>query len=489
MTLTAQKQSLHDEMVTYLREHDEGASSSSLALKFLKLKNAPAKIADGAITAILANDRRVSTDENGLWHAARTLAGNGLAGPDGALNNLPFSAVYCLIDPQSNRLLHFSAWDLFPSPSCTHAAWLVDPKLLPYDEGELLTSASDAPFDADRSTLTVTSFARAAEERIPVFLSSNHRKMMASLCAEGGANLPDDTMLLRGLLKAADITVPRSLDLVFAEKTVLGTEGRGEAAHKCGERFSDVLFELFELLKRKGIETRAALDACLPQEIAQLFIGKKISYNDILALPAAPGVYAFKDIDGRHCYIGKANNLKRRLQSYWKDSDESPDKIAQIREKTDALVTYRCGSELESLLYEYRLIRKYAPPLNNKVAIVERKGVFRPLEDCIVLLPHAEKGKGMSVWFRKNQKILLKPFDATFPAETDFTTELDAFFFTPVLKAEPTDFPEQEIASRWIKQHADSLAMLQVHNMANAAELYAAVKVLWREFSESGSVY
>jgi hypothetical protein len=101
------------------------------------------------------------------------------------------------------------------------------------------------------------------------------------------------------------------------------------------------------------------------------------------------------------------------------------------------------------------------------------------------LLPHAESGKGMSIWFRKNQKILLKPFDDAFPGENDFIADLAAFFFSPSLSAEPSDFPEQEIVTRWIKRHADTLALLQVGSTANAEELFNALKILWREFNQS----
>lgn len=485
MTLpSAPKQTLLDEVVAFLRERPEGSSATALALKFLKLKNAPPRIADGAIKAILANDQRVFAGDHGLWHAARNSANHGES-----LRCLPWSAVHCLVDPVSRRLLHFSAWELYPAPACTHAAWLADPKMLPYDEGELLQSGTDVPFDADRDRQAVVAFAREAAGRIPVFLSSDHRELLASKCADAGENLPDDTVVIRELLKAAGCVLPRSFDLAQCEKIVLGAEQTGENVQKQGERFAIVLYELFELLKRKGIETRAALDASQQRDTSALFTGKIFSYDDILALPALPGVYAFKDANGNHCYIGKANNLKRRLQSYWKESDESPGKLTRLRETAHSFVTHRCGSELESLLYEYRLIRKYAPPLNKKIDIIERKGSFRPVDDCIVLLPHAEKGKGMSVWFRKNQKVLLKPFDAAFPDAEGFIADLAAFFFSPVLPAGPTDFPEQEIATRWIKQHLDTLAIVQTGRMAYAEELYNAVKILWRESGGSFAMH
>jgi excinuclease UvrABC nuclease subunit len=37
-------------------------------------------------------------------------------------------------------------------------------------------------------------------------------------------------------------------------------------------------------------------------------------------LPAAPGVYRFRDGAGRVLYLGRAVSLRRRVASYWGDS-------------------------------------------------------------------------------------------------------------------------------------------------------------------------
>jgi hypothetical protein len=87
----------------------------------------------------------------------------------------------------------------------------------------------------------------------------------------------------------------------------------------------------------------------------------------------------------------------------------------------------------------------------------------------------------MSVWFRKNQKILLKSFASPFAPESPLIAELNSFFFSPRLPAHCADFPEQEIAVRWIKQHADSLTVVPVSRLACAEEIYDALRITWRE--------
>ena len=42
------------------------------------------------------------------------------------------------------------------------------------------------------------------------------------------------------------------------------------------------------------------------------------------ALPAKPGVYLFRDADGRVLYIGKAKSLRPRVRSYFQQGGDTP---------------------------------------------------------------------------------------------------------------------------------------------------------------------
>lgn len=475
---TVHQPSLHDAIVAFVRERPEGVSPAEVAERFLKLKAPDQKTAAAAITGILAPDRRCFTDTNGRWHASQAVPGSAAAR---ALHELPWMAVYGLTDPGVRRFVYLALWETAPSLSCLGSAWLVDPCSLPHDERDVLQSSADPLFNREAADGLVDGIARTGEKRIAVFLSSRNRNLLSSLCAARGEAFTDDTVLAGELLKAADAAVPRPLTLEALEIAVLGSEQTGVSARKQGERFAAVLGELFQLLERKGIESREQIDLRAREDKTCLFAGKEFTYDTILALPARPGVYAFKDGAGAYLYIGKANNLKRRLLSYFSDTDESPRKLERLLKESRSLVIHECGSELESLIYEYRLIRKYSPPLNSKTDVLERKGTFRPLGDRIVLLPHAVPGKVMSVWFRENQKILLKSFPETFETDSPLIAEIKTFFFSQRLTASSSDFPEQEIAVRWIKQHADALAAVPVSRMACAEEIYDAMRIAWRD--------
>ena len=83
-----------------------------------------------------------------------------------------------------------------------------------------------------------------------------------------------------------------------------------------------------------------------------------------LDFPANPGVYLFKQKDGRVLYVGKANNLKERVRSYF---SKNPDrkmipKLIQRSENIDFIVTQ---NPAEALVLERELIRKHKPRYNS----------------------------------------------------------------------------------------------------------------------------
>ncbi len=81
-------------------------------------------------------------------------------------------------------------------------------------------------------------------------------------------------------------------------------------------------------------------------------------------IPTDPGVYRFRDDHGRIIYVGKAKNLRSRLNSYFANP-------AGLLPKTHAMVHHAAsvqwttvGSELEALQLEYTWIKEFAPRYN-----------------------------------------------------------------------------------------------------------------------------
>ncbi len=81
-------------------------------------------------------------------------------------------------------------------------------------------------------------------------------------------------------------------------------------------------------------------------------------------LTSEPGVYLMKDADGRVIYIGKARNLKKRLASYFKNSDQLNGKTAVLVSRIRDLEIVITRTEKEALILESNLIKRHRPRYN-----------------------------------------------------------------------------------------------------------------------------
>jgi excinuclease ABC subunit C len=83
-------------------------------------------------------------------------------------------------------------------------------------------------------------------------------------------------------------------------------------------------------------------------------------------IPVDPGVYRFRDRDGRVIYVGKAKSLRPRLSSYFQD-------LSALHPRTSTMVTTAASvewtvvsTEVEALQLEYSWIKEFDPRFNVK---------------------------------------------------------------------------------------------------------------------------
>ena len=82
----------------------------------------------------------------------------------------------------------------------------------------------------------------------------------------------------------------------------------------------------------------------------------------IKTLPSSPGVYQYFDKEEVIIYIGKAKNLKKRVSSYFTKNQIGKTAVL-VRQIVD-IKSIVVGSEIEALLLENNLIKKYQPKYN-----------------------------------------------------------------------------------------------------------------------------
>ena len=87
--------------------------------------------------------------------------------------------------------------------------------------------------------------------------------------------------------------------------------------------------------------------------------------ENLKKLPDSPGVYLHKDKIGRVIYVGKAISLRNRVRQYFQTSyQNSNPKVKALVSHIAEFEYITCGSEMEALILENNLIKKYMPRYN-----------------------------------------------------------------------------------------------------------------------------
>lgn len=84
----------------------------------------------------------------------------------------------------------------------------------------------------------------------------------------------------------------------------------------------------------------------------------------ISSLPDSPGIYKYYDADGVLMYIGKAKKLKKRVTSYFTKQHHENRKTAVLVSKIVDIQFTLVDSEIDALLLENSLIKKFQPRFN-----------------------------------------------------------------------------------------------------------------------------
>ena len=84
----------------------------------------------------------------------------------------------------------------------------------------------------------------------------------------------------------------------------------------------------------------------------------------VSGLPHSPGVYIMKDNAGDVLYVGKANDLKKRVSSYFQRSRAHPERIESLIAQVISIDFIPASTSAEALIYENGLIKQLSPKYN-----------------------------------------------------------------------------------------------------------------------------
>ncbi|MBW6411431.1 excinuclease ABC subunit UvrC [Clostridium weizhouense] len=86
--------------------------------------------------------------------------------------------------------------------------------------------------------------------------------------------------------------------------------------------------------------------------------------NQLKILPEKPGVYLMKNELGEVIYVGKAKILKNRIRQYFQNSKNHSEKVKTMVKNISEFEYIVTDSEMEALILECNLIKKYSPKYN-----------------------------------------------------------------------------------------------------------------------------
>lgn len=81
-------------------------------------------------------------------------------------------------------------------------------------------------------------------------------------------------------------------------------------------------------------------------------------------LPLSPGVYIMKNAAGEVLYVGKADNLKKRVSSYFQSSRKPTERIESMILQIKDISYIPTSTSAEALIYENGLIKQLLPKYN-----------------------------------------------------------------------------------------------------------------------------
>jgi hypothetical protein len=213
----------------------------------------------------------------------------------------------------------------------------------------------------------------------------------------------------------------------------------------------------FDALREPGETWDATAAACHAAGAGVPWSRYAFSRDDLRALPPTPGTYRFYDLDSKLLYVGKSNNLKRRLAAWFRDDAAGGGSRRAIVDAVHRFEVKTSGSDLEALLREAAQIRRDEPERNVQRAVHPRGQRAARLRSILILEP-AEEPWVLRAWLiREGQLLDVVPLGPRGGGLRRIERVLQDEFFDPregprSARSKPIDV---EIVARWLAEHRD----------------------------------
>jgi predicted GIY-YIG superfamily endonuclease len=194
--------------------------------------------------------------------------------------------------------------------------------------------------------------------------------------------------------------------------------------------------------------------------------------------PDSAGVYVLRDEAGTAVYVGKANNLRRRLRAHFAGRRWRTLKAPFAR--VVAAEWREVGSELEALIRESALIAELQPAGNVQIGIPQLDTRAIPsalVRDVIVVVPSVDPSAAEIVAARIDGGYLIERTPRDGSRLKSHATLLTRFFQSP-LRDRFTSPPLAPIVFSWLAGRGTNASRIDPHDAATAAGLRTRLRAL-----------
>ncbi len=359
---------MKEKIFKYIKERDQGVTSQQISEKFFHVLGQYPKGLDHIIESMLQDDPRFVRDEIGEWHVQKKAEGENLADiifsiieiesiPIDSKHEVP--VLLGIAQVKNEKIISQQIFSLDPP---AYVSPQLKSKINQLQNDRVADQTFNRHAEQIYQNLDQTIIISYTPSKVLTIINYFFRNLLASeLEAETISLVNLARKLIPGIkirsiediAKALFISFPSPLDL--KDRLNLTAE---------------ILFSFLQELKQSQI--RMLMDLRTFIESAKTWVDFScyhFNQDFIKDLPAKPGVYLMKDRDGKIFYVGKAKNLRSRVESYFVNRFEMDEKGKSILERIFNLDFEQVGSELEALLLENRYINEFQPDLNTQVKI------------------------------------------------------------------------------------------------------------------------
>jgi predicted GIY-YIG superfamily endonuclease len=201
--------------------------------------------------------------------------------------------------------------------------------------------------------------------------------------------------------------------------------------------------------------------------------------------PRVAGVYVFRDADNRALYVGKAANLRRRLQAHfadrrWRTLHPAIARVAHVEWQTT-------GSEIEAIVREAMWIAELRPSANVQVgepALRTRAVPPTLVRDVAVLVPSIDPQSVDIVAARVRGDVILQRSDRSGAGLADTAGALWEFFHQSRDDLPASNRPVlAPLVFSWMAGRGRDATRIDPHDMSTAGEMAARLVSLFSDAS------